>query len=272
MEQEQQKFSDLSRKILDKMTVANISSVFSYLELENLKSIMPSIKTTLTLINFSGKQITLNWINYDGKVQRRYDRTLKQNNGFSVKFETYSNHLYRIQFEDSSDKIHFRVPEDKTTLYIGNDNDIMDNSLKSLYDSCWITNPSIKLEHLEHLEKIIDNNLNQLNNAETILIQSFDYDDSNETAELIESFYQNFSCENKFTDPFFNPLNELESTYTVKRVSEHQVGVEKKVIPSVYWGEEFKFTIKNDTDSVYTLYWVTYCGKIQSNLKISVTI
>ena len=266
MEEVQQKFSDLSRKILDKIALDNISSVFSYLELENLKSTTPANPVILTLINFSGKEIILEWIDYDGKLQKGYGRTLKQNNGFSVKIETHTNNLYRIEFDSSSEHIHFRIPEDKNTLYFGNDNETMSNSLKSLYDSCWITNPSIKLEHLEHLEKMIDHNINQMTNLETILIQSYDYDDSDETAELINSFYQNFSSDNKFTDPFFNPLNGLESKYVTKRVSEHEVSVEKKIIPSVYWDEEFNLQIKNDSDSSFSLYWINYCGKIKSNL------
>ncbi|RNA29297.1 calpain family cysteine protease, partial [Brachionus plicatilis] len=273
-EQVQQKFSDLTRKLINQVLNTDIPSIFSHIELDNLKSMTPCNPIEISIINFSGKKVKFIWIDYDGKARQDLSRTLRENVGSILKINSYTNHLYRIQFDaddSSSETIHFRIPEDKNNFYFGEVNKIEESYLQLVYDSCWISNPSIKLDHLDLLEKSIDHKLDQLTKIETVLLQSYGYDDSSETSDLINSFYESFSSDNKFTDPFYDPLSKLDSECTTKRVSEHDVSTENKIYPSVYWGEPFSFKIVNDTDKDFVLYWIDYkaTAKRWTDLKIS---
>ncbi|CAF1085047.1 unnamed protein product, partial [Brachionus calyciflorus] len=191
----------------------------------------------------------VSWINYEGDERNDLTSKIDKKAGSKVNL--------RI--------IVITVPIGQELFYVGNLDDLLPEYTANLNESSWINNPCINLTHLEEIDKLVSYKSDSLNKLETFLIRSTYYDETEETKSLIKSSFDSFNKNNKFIDAFFNPLNRLATECFIKRISDHDVDCEKKIVPSVYLGTEFEFTLINDTEMDFTVYWIEYSGKPTSN-------
>ncbi|CAF0873883.1 unnamed protein product [Brachionus calyciflorus] len=258
------KFAEITDKFVKNSIRCDLPSIFTIIETENIKSLTPNEKVNISIVNFSKKPLKVSWINYEG--DERKDRTSKidKKTGSKVNIQTYSNHVFHLYFDGNdpnSESIYFRVPIDKQIFYVGNLDDLLPEYTANLNESSWINNPCINLTHLEEIDKLVSYKSDSLNKLETILTRSTYYDETEETQSLIKSFFDSFNKNNKFIDAFFNPLNRLDTECFIKRISDYDVDCERKIVPSVYLGTEFEFTLVNDSGMDFTVYWIEYSGK-----------
>lgn len=212
------------------------------------------VQNNFLLFNFTSKPIAFHWIDYEGKEQQGFG-TINANS--SQTLGTFVSHCFKIYYDSSNENagsFYMKIP-DTNFGYIGDFSQIK-NKLK---ESCWITNLNEKsLEACNFLskeEKILER-------PELILIGSYFYDNSTQVQSKISKLLSSFNKENKFIDPFFNPLNEIDANkYTLKRIG--NTSITKKLTLSGFetrdLGESFNFSIKNDSSTeTFQVYWINY--------------
>lgn len=92
----------------------------------------------------------------------------------------------------------------------------------------------------------------------------------------MEEFFLSFDENNKFVDAFFNPLNQLDNSWNIMRISgsSSERIDENVVLKSIGSNNDFVFKIRNDTNEDWNLVWIDFIGNpvLYQNLSINETI
>jgi hypothetical protein len=263
------KFLKMTQSMVQQSIRVDFPSIFEIVETENLKSLVPSQPVVFSILNLTGKSFRCVWIDLRGReLISNFEVISEKTYGSTVTFKTFTNHLFRLYFDAEnlhSESIHFRIPLDKHSFYIGDIDQLEPRFTLYLNESSWINNPALTLNHLNQIEKLLNHNKIPLKYLETLFTRSTFYDDSEETRNVIDSFFKGFNPNNKFIDPFFNPLNLLDSKIVLKRISDEDIKKEKLLIPSENLRSKFVFHLINDTDTDFQAFWLDYDANPKSN-------
>ena len=138
--------------------------------------------------------------------------------------------------------------------------------LKRFDGTLWVDNNQIKIKDLKACEQLV--NLQAHNpdyKTSKIMINSYTFVNS-----ALEVFFSNFDENSKFIDPFFNPHNEIDDSWSLMRVGEKIVTddeltehfEEKNVrVRSTGSNKQFSFQLVNDTNESWQLIWIDFNGR-----------
>ena len=137
--------------------------------------------------------------------------------------------------------------------------------------SSWINNTNITAYHLSAFKILVDYNPTIPKKSESTFLRSTYYDDSITTQIALNIFSSMFNSNNKFIDPFFNPLYSISSTYSLRISETNIVKLPRPYPASLYLGanSSVSFTIFNDLNVDLDMYWVNY-GRWFSSKHINV--
>lgn len=255
-------FTDIKYKVIQNL-INNLNPIDSITVTSDFRSTGPCEPVFFNILNLLNKPFKTYWIDYEGHEISGNVTTSDKKIGSIHVLNTYSNHCFRIIYDDKS--FYIKIPLNVKFIFIGDVNNIF----KILDDSDWSNNPDLDISHLLPYKILGEKCMNQNLQPEPNVFQSFYYDESPQVQNSIEKFFVSFYGQ-KFIDSLFNPLAKLDSkTYVCKRASEHKVKVPNRFEPSVYKGSSYDFQIKNDTDSDLTVYWIDYNGIAKSNYNIN---
>ena len=257
-----QLFENIAVKLLDNSQISSLISLKSNSLSGACKSVCPCAPIKFTIINFSNKRVKAAWVDYNG-VESQTIYTSSNSTGSSLTIDSYSNHCFRIYLDadsSTSETLYFKAPLKNTTYYSGD----LTLLKQDIYNSGWLSNPNLNVQHLEQFKKLVDYQSSTMTKIDFNLVKSTFYDESSNTDNLIQSFFDSFNSSNKFIDPLFNPLNKIDSSkFSAKRVSEYSIKLPKKFNASVHLGSSFSFKITNDIDVNLKMYWIDYSATLK---------
>jgi hypothetical protein len=138
--------------------------------------------------------------------------------------------------------------------------------LKRFDGTLWVDNKQVTIKHLKACENLIYlQEDNQDYKTNKIMINSYPLYNPE-----LENFFSCFNENSKFIDPFFNPLNELDDSWSLVRAGDKILSNNELIehfedknilVRSAGSNKPFSFKLINDTDETWSLIWIDFNGQ-----------